>query len=65
MTFDEMMWHCRDGGKARRNSWTSNARVFIEGIRLGVQMTSENDVVRTREYTATLQDKQANDWEIA
>lgn len=65
MTFDQMMVHCRKGGKARRKSWTSNARIFVEGIRLGCKMTGANDEVITSEYCATLLDKRALDWEAA
>lgn len=65
MTFSEMMAHCRAGGKARRAAWTSNFRVFIEGLRLGVKGSLASGEPFTSEYHATMQDKAASDWEVA
>lgn len=65
MTFDKMMTHCKAGGKARRTSWTSNCRVFIEGLRLGVKGSLVTGEPFTSEYTATMADKSASDWEAA
>lgn len=65
MTFDEMMRHCRAGGKARRTSWTSNFRVFVEGMRLGVKGTLATGESFTSQYVAPMSDKAAVDWETA
>lgn len=66
MTFAEMMTHCKAGGKARRTAWRSNFRVFIEGLRLSVKGSlATTGEPFTSEYTATMQDKAATDWERA
>lgn len=64
MTYDQMMTHCKAGGKARRRSWFSGAVTFIEGLQLGVRMTSFGKVY-TSHYTPTWSDRAAGDWEAA
>lgn len=64
MTFDQMMGHCKAGGKARRQSWTSDSVTFVEGLRLGVRFMRDGQLM-TCSYTANLSDRNATDWEIA
>lgn len=63
MTYDQMMTHCKAGGKARRLSWKSDAVAFVEGMRLGVRASLASGETYTSAYHPTMTDKAANDWE--
>lgn len=66
MTYDQMLQHCKAGGKAQRAAWTSGAKVFIEGTILGVLTPFDlGRRIKTTGYVATISERNACDWEPA